>query len=120
MGGVRGGEEGHTQEHTHTEERTRECCTYPLATYPLKSARNLQKACWGGVLQEGEGTPEHRPCPLRVLEPLSFLEPSLEARYLLRAFRGIVPPPLFFKNLEGVAPEEGTKTRKGISSKNCV
>ena len=40
MGGVRGGEEGHTQEHTHTEERTRECCTYPLATYPLKSARN--------------------------------------------------------------------------------
>ena len=31
--GLRGGEEGHTQ------ERTRECCTYPLATYPLKSAR---------------------------------------------------------------------------------
>ena len=30
-GGVRGGEEGHT----HTQERTRECCTYPLATYPL-------------------------------------------------------------------------------------
>ena len=39
VGGVRGGEEGHTQEHTHTQERTRECCTYPLATYPLKSAR---------------------------------------------------------------------------------
>ena len=37
MGGVRGGEEGH--KHTHTQERARECCTYPLATYPLKSAR---------------------------------------------------------------------------------
>ena len=33
-----GGEEGHTQEHAQ-EERTRKCCTYPLATYPLKSAR---------------------------------------------------------------------------------
>ena len=30
----------HTQEHTHTEERKRECCTYPIATYPLKHARN--------------------------------------------------------------------------------
>ena len=37
MCGVGGGEEGHTQE--HTQERTRKCCTYPLATYPLKSAR---------------------------------------------------------------------------------
>ena len=36
MGGVRGGEEADTQEHTPTQERTRECCTYPLATYPLK------------------------------------------------------------------------------------
>ena len=34
MGGFRGGEEGHTQE--HAQERTRECCTYPLATYPSK------------------------------------------------------------------------------------
>ena len=36
MGRVKGGERRdthtHTQEHTHT-------CTYPLATYPLKSAR---------------------------------------------------------------------------------
>ena len=29
----------HTQRNTHTQERTREWCTYPLATYPLKSAR---------------------------------------------------------------------------------
>ena len=37
MGGVRGEEEGHTQE--HTQDRTSECCSYPLAlaTYPLKS-----------------------------------------------------------------------------------
>ena len=34
-----GGEEGHTQE--HAQEHTRECCTYPLATYPLKSAQCL-------------------------------------------------------------------------------
>ena len=32
-----GGGEGHKQE--HTQERTRECCTYPSATHPLKSAR---------------------------------------------------------------------------------
>ena len=25
--------------HKHTQERTHECCTYPLATYPFKSAR---------------------------------------------------------------------------------
>ena len=35
--GLGGGEEGHTQE--HAQERIRECCTYPLATYPSKSAR---------------------------------------------------------------------------------
>ena len=29
----------HRNTHTHREERTRKCCTYPLATYPLKSAR---------------------------------------------------------------------------------
>ena len=42
IGGVRGGRGGtHTHTHTqeHTQERTRECWTYPLATYPLKSAR---------------------------------------------------------------------------------
>ena len=50
MGGV-GGERRDTYTHTHrnthththtqehTQKRTRECCTYPLATYPLKSAR---------------------------------------------------------------------------------
>ena len=32
-----GRRQGHTQE--QTQERTRKCCTYPLATYPLKSAR---------------------------------------------------------------------------------
>ena len=31
----------HTHTHTHTEERTRKCGTYPLATYPLKSARSI-------------------------------------------------------------------------------
>ena len=31
------GESGAT--HRNTQERTRECCTYPLATYPFKSAR---------------------------------------------------------------------------------
>ena len=51
-GGV---EEGHTQEHTHTQERTRKCCTYPLATYPLKSARNLEVVfvCLSTVWQRG-------------------------------------------------------------------
>ena len=45
MGGVRGmSMEGHTQE--HTQERTRECCTYPLATYPLKRARILLNEFW--------------------------------------------------------------------------
>ena len=39
VGGVRGGGEGQTQE--HAQECTRECCTYPLATYPLKSARTV-------------------------------------------------------------------------------
>ena len=36
MGGVRGVEEGHTQE--HTQERTRECCTCPfkISDLPLK------------------------------------------------------------------------------------
>ena len=34
--GGRGGTR--TGTHTHTEERTHECCTYPLATYPVKSA----------------------------------------------------------------------------------
>ena len=33
-----GGERRDT--HRNTQERTRECCTYPLATYPLKSPRN--------------------------------------------------------------------------------
>ena len=35
-----GGQKVHTEEHTHThtQERTCECCTYPLAAYPLKSA----------------------------------------------------------------------------------
>ena len=37
--GSGGSEEGHT--HRNTQERTRKCCTYPLATYPLKSARSL-------------------------------------------------------------------------------
>ena len=41
--GVNGGEtrdthrNTHRNTHTHTEEPTRKCCTYPLATYPLKS-----------------------------------------------------------------------------------
>ena len=52
MGGVGGGEEGHTQE--HAQERTRECCTYPLATYPLKSARlednSILELLSGGLL----------------------------------------------------------------------
>ena len=47
MGGVRGGEEGHTQE--HAQERRRECCTYPLATYPLKSARILSTFRFSGL-----------------------------------------------------------------------
>ena len=42
MGGVMG-ESGGT--HRNTQERTRECCTYPLATYPLKSTR---KSFWCG------------------------------------------------------------------------
>ena len=47
-GGVGGGillfsPRTHTGTHTHTQERTRECCTYPLATYPLKS-EELKKA----------------------------------------------------------------------------
>ena len=44
-----GREEGHTQEHTHTQtqESTRECCTYPLPTYqvlPLKQCPKLEGA----------------------------------------------------------------------------
>ena len=38
--------------HTHTQEHTRECCTYPLATYPLKSARITQKISGGSNFQE--------------------------------------------------------------------
>ena len=48
----RGGKGGththtHTQEQTQeqTQERTRECCTYPLATYPLKSAQIVEIFC---------------------------------------------------------------------------
>ena len=49
MGGVMGGRgEGHTHTRTHTHthrnthrKRTREWCTYPLATYPLKSAQKV-------------------------------------------------------------------------------
>ena len=37
-----GGTHTHTQE--HTQERTRECCTYPLATYPLR----VTDFCTGG------------------------------------------------------------------------
>ena len=39
--GGSGGErrDTHRNTHTHTQERTRECCTCPLATCPLKSAR---------------------------------------------------------------------------------
>ena len=53
-GGFRGRAETHTHTHTHThtgththtqeQERTRECCTYPLATYPLKSPRKTVPA----------------------------------------------------------------------------
>ena len=50
--GLGGVEEGHTHTQEYTQERTRECCTYPLATYPLKSARKkklasgLKLLCW--------------------------------------------------------------------------
>ena len=40
-----GGEEGHAQE--HAQERTRECCTCPLATYPLKSEKSARH--WDGA-----------------------------------------------------------------------
>ena len=38
MGEVMGGEtrDTHTGTHTHTQERTRKCRTYPLADLPLK------------------------------------------------------------------------------------
>ena len=42
--GSGGGEEGHAQE--HTQERARDCCTYPLATYPFKSARTPDCPKW--------------------------------------------------------------------------
>ena len=62
MGGVmgRGRRDTHTHTHTgththtdthtqeHTKERARECCTYPLATYLLKSARK-QREIFGSL-----------------------------------------------------------------------
>ena len=63
MGGVRGGEEGDTQE--HTQERTCECCTCPLATCLLKSARFMpaKSSSWPTTQKSGSHVKSLSPSP---------------------------------------------------------
>ena len=78
-----GGDEGHTHTGTHTQERTRKCCTYPLATYPLKTARELLRGFWFSHCRSCE-------TPFREWD-FAFRELFSELRELLQEYPRMLP-----------------------------
>ena len=70
--GVVRGQGAGTHKEKHTQERTRKCCTYPLATYPLKSARNIfqqfSRDFPGVFLENPPNRPRKQPQPSPLLE----------------------------------------------------
>ena len=79
------GEEGHTQEHAHTEERTCECCSYPLATHPLVSARGDFRDRRQDLALQLRQDPENVSCD-PMLDLLDTQKPRNET--VIECFRG--------------------------------